>query len=335
MEDTMTATSNDRRAATESSRVPTEMDEVSGAASRTSHPLELTGRAVLLATDGSPGATAAARVAAALARRHRAVVHVVSVVDTPTPPNPPPHDSANALGDALAGTELHREQERDVCAKLSTAIGSPVEWPVRVMLGTPARAIAQNAQQIGAALIVLGLRRHHRIDRAINDETTLNVMRGARCAVLGVVAEAEGLPRKILSAVDFSDGSLIAVRAGQAVADEGATLVLAYVEPMTGFLADEGEARIHEYGVESGFAKLRVDLAEGGVKSDHVVLHHGQGQSPAHALLEYADDVRSDLITAGSVQHSRLDRWMVGSVSAELVRDGRRSVLIVPPLRRA
>jgi len=34
------------------------------------------------------------------------------------------------------------------------------------------------------------------------------------------------------------------------------------------------------------------------------------------------------------VQHSRLDRWMVGSVSAELVRDGRRSVLIVPPKRR-
>jgi nucleotide-binding universal stress UspA family protein len=131
-----------------------------------------------------------------------------------------------------------------------------------------------------------------------------------------------------------SDGSLIAVRAGQSVADDGATLVLAYVEPMSGFLADEGEARIHAYGVEAGFAKLRAALAEGGVKSDHVVLHHGEKQTPAQALLEYADDVRSDLVTAGSVQHSRLDRWMVGSVSAELVREGRRSVLIVPPLQR-
>jgi nucleotide-binding universal stress UspA family protein len=57
--------------------------------------------------------------------------------------------------------------------------------------------------------------------------------------------------------------------------------------------------------------------------------------NPAQAILEYADEIGSDLITAGSVQHSRLDRWMVGSVSGELVRDGRRSVLVVPPRRRA
>ena len=50
--------------------------------------------------------------------------------------------------------------------------------------------------------------------------------------------------------------------------------------------------------------------------------------------VEYAEEVGSDLITAGSVQHSRLDRWMVGSVSGELVRNGRRSVLVVPPPRR-
>jgi nucleotide-binding universal stress UspA family protein len=334
MEDTMTATPSDRRAPAETPRHPDALEDLASVSSRISRPLELTGRAVLLATDGSPGATAAGRVAAALARRHHAIVHVVSVVDTRAAPIPPPLDTAIALGDALAGTELHREQEQSVRAELSGAIGAPVEWPVRVMLGTPARAIAQEAQRIGAVLIVLGLRRHTRVDRVVNDETTLNVMRAARCAVLGVVAEANGLPRKILSAVDFSDGSLIAVRAGQSVADDGATLVLAYVEPMSGFLADEGEARIHAYGVEAGFAKLRAALAEGGVKSDHVVLHHGEKQTPAQALLEYADDVRSDLVTAGSVQHSRLDRWMVGSVSAELVREGRRSVLIVPPLQR-
>jgi nucleotide-binding universal stress UspA family protein len=51
-------------------------------------------------------------------------------------------------------------------------------------------------------------------------------------------------------------------------------------------------------------------------------------------LLECADEANCDLITAGSVQHSRVDRWMVGSVSTEMVRDGRRSVLIVPPRRQ-
>jgi nucleotide-binding universal stress UspA family protein len=298
-------------------------------------PLELKGRAVLLATDGSPCAVAAARVAYALAKAHHAVVHVVSVVDTRSAPIPPPLDVALGMGDALAGTELHREQERSVRAELSGALGDPVEWPVRIMLGTPSAAIVQQAHHLGAALIVLGLRRHGRLDRAVHDETALNVMRAATCPVLGVVAEMSELPRRVLAAIDFSEGSLVALRAGRAIAGNGATLVLAYVNPLNGFLADEGEATIHDLGVQAGFAKLVRELGDDGLKFDHVVLHNAPPQSPAQALLEYADEVGSDLITAGSVQHSRLDRWMVGSVSAELVRNGRRSVLIVPPRRRA
>ncbi len=87
-------------------------------------------------------------------------------------------------------------------------------------------------------------------------------------------------------------------------------------------------------GVQAGFARLARELADDGIAFDHVVLRTVQPQSPAQALLEYADEMGADLITAGSVQHSRLDRWMVGSVSGELVRDGRRSVLVVPPRRQ-
>jgi len=310
-------------------------DDGTGPAPLIRRPLELNGRAVLLATDGSPCAVAAARVAYALAREHHAVVHVVSVVDTRSAPIPPPLDLALGIGDALGGTELHREQERSVRAELAGALGDPVEWPVRIMLGTPSAAIAQEAHHLNAALIVLGLRRHGRLDRAVHDETALNVMRAATCPVLGVVAEMSELPRRVLAAIDFSEGSLVALRAGRAITGEGAQLVLAYVNPLSGFLADEGEATIHDLGVQAGFARLVRELGEDGVTFDHVVLHNAPPQSPAQALLEYADEVGSDLITAGSVQHSRLDRWMVGSVSAELVRNGRRSVLIVPPRRRA
>ena len=304
------------------------------AASRASRPLDLTGRAVLLATDGSPASVAAARLADGLARAHHAVIHVVSVVDTRSAPIPPPLDAAIAMTDAVAGTELHREQERAVRSELSGALGGPVSWPVRVMLGTPASAIMQEAHHIGAVLIVLGLRRHGRVDRVLHDETALNVMRAASCPVLGVVAELNDLPKKVVAAVDFSEGSLIAVRTGLAVLGEEASLVLAYVQPTSGFLMDEGESRIHDYGVQAGFERVAAELSTQGVRFDHVVLHHAPSQSLAQSLLDYADDIGGDLITAGSVQHSRLDRWMVGSVSAELVRDGRRSVLVVPPLRR-
>jgi nucleotide-binding universal stress UspA family protein len=296
--------------------------------------LDLAGRAVLLATDGSPHAVAAAHVALRLAERHRAEIHVISVVDTRSAPIPVPLDFALAAGNALAGATLHREQESAVRAGLATATGVTIDWPVHVVLGSPASAIVQEANRLEAALIVLGLRRHGRLDRAVNDETTLNVMRNAASAVLGVVAELTRLPRRVLAAVDFSDGSLLALHAGKAVMGDDARLVLAHVQPMSGYLLDEGQARIYDMGVEAGFTKLFDDLGNKGVHLDQVVLHRGPEQSPAQTLLEYGDEMGADLITAGSVQHSRLDRWMVGSVSGELVRDGRRSVLIVPPRRR-
>jgi nucleotide-binding universal stress UspA family protein len=310
------------------------VNEATGASTQALRPLDLAGRAVLLATDGSPGAVAAAHLACELAQTHHAKIHVVSVVDTRSAPIPPPLDTALLLGDSVAGEGIHGDQERAIREELSGATGTSIDWPVRIRLGTPATSIVKEAHHVGAVLVILGLRRHGRLDRAVHDETTLNVMRNASCPVLGVVAEMSQLPRRVLSAVDFSDGSVLAVRSAKAVAGQGAVLVLAYVQPLNGFLQDEGECRIHDMGVQAGFAKLDTELGEDDVKFDHVVLHHSPSQSPAQALLEYADEIGSDLITAGSVQHSRLDRWMVGSVSGELVRDGRRSVLIVPPRRR-
>ena len=294
-------------------------------------PLDLSRRAVLLATDGSPSSVAAARIALLLAQQHHAQVHVVSVVDTRSAPIPPPLDMALALGDALVGSEIHRSQEAGVRAELSGATGEPIDWPVRVSLGTPATAIVRAAAEIGAALVIVGLRRHGRLDRAVNDETALNVMRHASCPVLGVIAQLDRLPTRVLAAIDFSEGSLIAARSGVGLAGDAAMLVLAYVQPMNGFLLDEGESYLHEMGLQAGFAQIARDLGQERVTLDHLVLHHGPSQGTGQALLDYADDMRCDLITAGSVQHSRLDRWMVGSVSTDLVRDGRHSVLIVPP----
>ncbi len=324
----MISTSTEAHSARQSRR-----DDSTEPSSQPSHPLNLSGRAVLLATDGSPSAVAAAFVAHELAKKHHAVIHVVSVTDPRTTPLPAPLYVELGMGE-MAAAEAHEEQEHSVRAGLARALGEKIDWPVRVMLGTPAASIVQEANHLGAVLVVLGLRRHGRVSRMVHDETALNVMRTASCPVLGVVAEMSGLPSHILSSVDFGDGSVLATRAALAIAADDATLVLAYVQPMNGFLNDEGQARIHDMGVKAGFAKLREEFGGEDVRFDHVVLHTGESESRGQALLEYADEIGCDLITAGSVQHSRLDRWMVGSVSAELVRDGRRSVLIVPPRRR-
>jgi nucleotide-binding universal stress UspA family protein len=298
-------------------------------------PLQLRGRTVLLATDGSPAALAAAKVAGELASRHNAAIHVVSVMDTRSAPMPPPLDLAVAIADASIGEAIHDEQAAAVRATIEAAVGEAVAWDVRVVLGTPAKAIIREARRLKASLIVVGLRRHGRMDRAIHDETTLEVIRHAACPVLGVAEGAAGLPRKALAAVDFSLASLAAARAARAVLADGGAIVLAYVPPVTFDLPDDGEEVIHRLGVDAGFAQVRAELAEDGFAFDSVVLHRAAARPMAELLLEYADGAKCDLIAAGSGRRGRVDRWMLGSVSTELVRDGRHSVLVTPPRQPA
>ncbi len=309
----------------------TPASDATGTATRHARPLDLSGRAVLLATDGSPASVAAAHVAAALAATYHAQVHVLSVVDTRSAPLPPPLDIAIAIGDAAVGEGVHAEQETEVRKALSDVLGREIDWPVRVKLGSPDSVIVHEARHLGAVLVLVGLRRHGRFERAVQDETALNVMRSASCPVLGVVAGATELPTRVLAAVDFSETSLIAARTACAVVGEGAMLVLAYVPPLSSFVPEDGESVIHELGVQAGFARTARELAEDGVTFDHVVLHRQLPRPTAEMLLEYAEGAKIDLVAAGSARHGRLDRWMLGSVSTDLVRDGRRSVLIVPP----
>ncbi len=293
--------------------------------------LDLAGRTVLLATDGSSSAAAATRFTVLLADRFHAHVHVLSVVDTSAAPMPPPLDLALGMVAAAAGTSVHEQQANAIRRMIADVTHRECDWPARVKLGLPARAIVREARRLGADLVILGLQRHGKLARALNDETTLSVMRTASCPVLGVAADMVDLPRRIVAAVDFSAASVHAARAASSIAGALASLALTYVQPILAYPPGDGENVIHELGVQTGFARLTQELARPGFVVDHIVLPHELSQSVPKLLLEYADDTHADLIAAGSAVHSRVDRWMIGSVSTDLVRDGRTSVLIVPP----
>lgn len=292
----------------------------------TATPFDLHNRHVLLATDGSGGSIAAARIALALATTQRAMVHVLNVVDTRAFPLP------SAIGAfAIEGAGVNPVQANEVRAALYTHLGVDVDWPVRIAFGTPAAEIVAEAKQMDAAMIIVGLRPHGRIDRVLNDETTLHVIRRATCPVLGVVPHTKALPVRVLAATDFSSVSLGAARVARSIAGAGATLVLAYVPPLTALLGDEGELRIHELGVREAFRLAVRELGSADATIDHVALTQEPQDAADQMLLRYAEESNSDLIAAGSARRGRVEQWMVGSVSTELVRDGRRSVLIVPP----
>ena len=292
----------------------------------------LSSGAVLLAFDDSAEAASAARVADAIAARLHATISVVSVVDTTPVPIPFPLDVAISLGHELADGRIHQEQEREVRDRLATVLAHPVEWKTAIELGRPADAIALHASRTNASLVVMGLRRHGRVDRAVHDETALSVMRKAAVPVLGVAAGTTDLPGSVLVAMDFSRASVHAAAMAATLMAPGGRMTLAYVESMMEFAPGTSEGVVHSLGLEAAFERLERELASDVLLVDHVVLHHAAPGAPSSILLDFAEGRGIDLLVAGSARHGRVDRILLGSVSAELVRDGRYSVLIVPPL---
>jgi nucleotide-binding universal stress UspA family protein len=171
----------------------------------------------------------------------------------------------------------------------------------------------------------------------LRDETTLVVARRARATVLGVAPSLQTLPRDAVVGVDFGPASVRAARAAldvlvQPTAADPTTLRLVYVDRsgVEGTHEDTaGEALIKQLGVTAAFERLVTDLAAPpGVRVEWVVRHG----VPADELLAYAEESRADLIAIGSLRHERIERWILGSVTTEVIRDGRCSVLVIPPL---
>lgn len=295
---------------------------------------ELKGRIVLLAMDDSAAATAGARVALALAKAHGAVVHVVNVLDTRSVPFPPALNVALAIENSERDLTSHQTEVQKTREVLAAATGHVIDWPIRVAIGAPASTIVEEARHIGAVLVIVGVHQYASFDRAMNNETAINVMRRSPCPVLGVVPGMMELPTRILAATDFSTISLTAMRVAHAIAGDGAVLVLAYAAPITALLGGEGERVVHDLGVRAAFAEATRELGDDGVTFDHVVLEHEISTTTAETILKYAAASKSDLIAAGSARQGRIERWMMGSVSTELVRHGGCSVLVVPPERK-
>jgi len=290
------------------------------------------GRTILLATDGSPSARSATCFADTMASKLNARVQAIVVLDIRMAPMPAPLDLAVQLAGDAAGQGVHAEQEAAVRRGFAATLGHDVDWKVQMALGTPAEAISREARRIDASLIVMGLRHHGRAARVLNDETTLNVIRTAPCPVLGVADGEETLPTRVLAALDFSVASFSAAAVARALMPPGSVLTLAYVPPLIAYPDEDGEGVIHSLGVQAGFDRARRSL-DGDVQVNQVIIHHELRRPASELLLECADSSSASLIAAGTARPSRVDRWLLGSVSTDLVRDGRCSVLVVPPHR--
>lgn len=133
---------------------------------------------VLVPTDGSDCAAAAAERAVDLARQYGATVHALYVADVRMSPV---HGgmTGEEVRDLLGG-----DDPTDRVAERAEAAGVPVETAVRV--GIPSSAIRAYADDVGADVVVLGTHGRTGLDRALLGSVAERVVRTSPVPVLVV-----------------------------------------------------------------------------------------------------------------------------------------------------
>ena len=166
---------------------------------------------ILLATDGSPEAASAARMAITLSRCLGGELHVVYVGVAP---------SAYAAAESeildyefwkelreIAQNEASQSVEEEV-RKIEDA-GGKVEMG-HVAVGHPESEILRIAEETGADLVVVGSRGLGPLKRALMGSVSESVVRHAHCSVLvvrGQGRDGDYLPGRVLLALDGSKGA--------------------------------------------------------------------------------------------------------------------------------
>ena len=297
---------------------------------------QLTYCPIVVAVTGEADGATPVRVASALWHRFGSRVSAVQVLDVSDLPLPIPLPTAFTVARDLIGDAPYAADARARREQFSSWLGAPNEWPVHIAVGAAAYQILRYAEHQGAALIVMGLRRHGIVDRVLHDETVLTVARLARGVVLAVAPTLHVLPRRAVVGIDFGPASIRAARSALDVLarptpSQPVTVRLVYVDRSGVDGAHEdtaGEALIKRLGVAAAFEALVRELAAPPGVHVECATRHGVA---AAELLACAEESQADLIAVGSLRHERLERWILGSVTTEIVRDGRCSVLVLPP----
>ncbi|MEF8776275.1 MAG: universal stress protein [Haloarculaceae archaeon] len=288
---------------------------------------------VLLPTDGSDSAGAAAARGFDLALQLDAPVHGLSVANSGLA------TSATYVGDASRIRERLREQATQHVNRLDTAArdrGLDVEPVVRE--GIPAEEIVTYANEQGIDAIAMGTSGRGGVARMVVGSVTDKVVRTATVPVLSVNRRAVGDGgerfESILLPTDGSDPAEAAATRGVELAERlGATVHCFSV-------ADEGIAGELEAlmtGRDRGSVDSLIDEAADNI--DRVVataidcdvdcVSATATGDPAEEIVAYAEAQNLDLIVMGTHGRGGFRRAVVGSVTDDVIRTATVPVLSV------
>lgn len=290
---------------------------------------QVTSGPVLVATDGSPAGEAAFRAAALIAGKLSSKVHVVVVVE-PLPMIVP--EPSAIMQPLVASPELLDAVRDGVVRQMRDLAPEGSEWNVEVEYGRPSDETARKAADTKAQLIVIGLVHHGLVDRILDGDTALEVVRQANVPVMLASPDAHALPKRAIFAVDFSPQSMDAARAALRVLDDSATITLVHVRPAATVFDGSGlwEEEYEQAATRELEKFTRALGAPAATRVEATILQGGA----AKMILELAQKSNADLVVAGTHGAGLMQRLFLGSVATRLIRHADCSLLIVPDQQR-
>jgi nucleotide-binding universal stress UspA family protein len=285
----------------------------------------LTPRKVLVASDGSRPSSAAIKLARFMAVKGAWAPEIVTV-SLPLPvavgdmmlPTPPVGYETIVNDSVLAGIRQQVRRYGDGA------------WDVTMEFGRPASAIVDAATRKRSELIVLGLGRHGRLGQLLGAETAAHVARHVKIPMLAVHERNWSPPRVAVAAVDFSNASVRAALEALALLEPPARLHLVHVTRSynTTSFADSEWKRAYAAAAEEEFSRLKEKLGKRpDIEISSVLVTGGIVEK----VLNEARYVHADMVALGSHDEKVIERLMIGSTPAQLLREAKCTVLIAPP----
>ena len=289
-------------------------------------------KTVVAATDFSEPAEVGLAWAAQVARTHGARLLVVHAVAPPMP-------VADFAAPPLTVDQDLREAAQ---ARLEAAVGGEalagVEAETVLRDGTPAQAVLDVADEVGADLIVVGTRGLTGFRHLLLGSTAERIVQRAKAPVLSVHPgdpPPAGPPRTILVPTDFSEDAQAALEAATdclGLAAEGTRVILLHVYHVP--------AEYRSYGPTSSFARFTEEVSEsfcGRLEELAAPLRAGDREVevvcvqgiPPERIVHEAEERGADLIAMGTHGRSGVAHLLLGSTAERVVQHARCPVLTV------
>lgn len=284
---------------------------------------------ILFPTDFSSVAEDAFSHAAHLALQYDAVVHVFNVVTPQEAGTSSPMDYLPLEPTAGEGDDLYAAPMSTVDVETPSNTKASVDVVYRQIESvSPAEAIITHAEEQDVDLVVMGTHGRHGVDRLLRGSVSEEIVREAPCPVFTVLADEEHpspgpYVERVVAPVDLSNQSeMVIAHARELARSYNAALDVLHVI--------ENVAYPNAYGVDP-LTPILPDVQQRATEALTMLVHEAEDEEvpiqsvvrtgyAAQDILDYLDEVDAGLVVMATHGRTGLERFLIGSVAAKIVR---------------